>query len=127
MHEGDEITTVEGLGTQGQAGIVQQAFVEYDAFQCGFCTPGQLCSATAVLSEFRRGDASAATADVRSMPVTLTDAEIRERMSGNLCRCGAYQNIVGAIRACARAASAPTDSTEQAVVPGLARRVSSPG
>jgi xanthine dehydrogenase YagT iron-sulfur-binding subunit len=125
MHEGDAITTVEGLGTQGQPGIVQQSFVEYDAFQCGFCTPGQLCSATAVLTEFRNGDASAATADLRARPATLTDAEIRERMSGNLCRCGAYQNIVGAIRACARAASLPTDPTEQAVVPGLARRMPS--
>jgi xanthine dehydrogenase YagT iron-sulfur-binding subunit len=125
MHEGDAITTVEGLGTQGQAGIVQQSFVEYDAFQCGFCTPGQLCSATAVLTEFRNGDASAATADLRARPATLTDAEIRERMSGNLCRCGAYQNIVGAIRACARAAKVPTDPTEQAVVPGFARRMPS--
>jgi xanthine dehydrogenase YagT iron-sulfur-binding subunit len=125
MHEGDPITTVEGLGTQGQAGIVQQSFVEYDAFQCGFCTPGQLCSATAVLTEFRNGDASAATADPRLKPATLTDAEIRERMSGNLCRCGAYQNIVGAIRACARAASVPTDPTEQPVVPGLAKRTPS--
>jgi xanthine dehydrogenase YagT iron-sulfur-binding subunit len=133
MHEGDTITTVEGLGslgqsqgsTQGQAGIVQQSFVEYDAFQCGFCTPGQLCSATAVLMEFRNGDASAATADPRSRPAVLTDAEIRERMSGNICRCGAYQNIVGAIRACARAARVPTDPTEQPVVPGLAKRLPS--
>jgi xanthine dehydrogenase YagT iron-sulfur-binding subunit len=123
MHEGDAITTVEGLATQGQPGIIQQSFVEYDAFQCGFCTPGQLCSATAVLTEFRNGDASAATADPRSRPAVLTDAEIRERMSGNLCRCGAYQNIVGAIRACARAASLPTDPTEQPVVPAIARRM----
>lgn len=129
MHEGDTITTVEGLGMPGQgpgqAGIVQQSFVEYDAFQCGFCTPGQLCSATAVLTEFRNGDASAATADPRARPAVLTDAEIRERMSGNICRCGAYQNIVGAIRACARAARVPTDPTEQPVVPGLARRMPS--
>jgi xanthine dehydrogenase YagT iron-sulfur-binding subunit len=129
MHEGDAITTVEGLGTPGTASVVQQSFVEYDAFQCGFCTPGQLCSATAVLTEFRNGDASAATAtaDLRARPPALTDAEIRERMSGNICRCGAYQNIVGAIRACARAANMPTDPTEQAVVPGLARRMPSQG
>jgi xanthine dehydrogenase YagT iron-sulfur-binding subunit len=124
MHEGDAITTIEGLSSAPHGEILQKAFVEYDAFQCGFCTPGQLCSAAAVLSEYERGDASVATVNVRSKPATLTDAEIRERMSGNLCRCGAYQNIVGAIRACARAGHLQTDPTEQAVVPAHAPRTS---
>ena len=117
MHEGEAITTVEGLEHAAHGEIMQKAFVEYDAFQCGYCTPGQLCSAATVLEEFGRGDASAVTTELRGKPPTLTDAEIRERMSGNLCRCGAYQNIVGAIRACARAAHLDTDPTEQAVVP----------
>ncbi|CAM2142234.1 aldehyde dehydrogenase, Fe-S subunit [Pararobbsia alpina] len=124
MHEGDAITTIEGLSAAAHGEIMQKAFVEYDAFQCGFCTPGQLCSAAAVLSEYERGDASTVTAAIQRKPETLTDAEIRERMSGNLCRCGAYQNIVGAIRACARAAHLQTDSTEQAVVPARAARTS---
>jgi len=95
-HEGAEITTVEGLaeGT-GQLHPLQQAFMRYDAFQCGYCTPGQLCSAVALLSE---GGPSAVTADLTSEPA-LTPGEIRERMSGNLCRCGAYPNIVRAIDA----------------------------
>ena len=125
MHEGDTITTVEGLASQGVPSTMQQSFIEYDAFQCGFCTPGQLCSATAVLTEFRNGDASAVTPDPRVRPASLTDVEIRERMSGNICRCGAYQNIVGAIRSTARAARLPTDPTEQAVVPGFAKRAPS--
>jgi xanthine dehydrogenase YagT iron-sulfur-binding subunit len=98
MHEGQRITTVEGLASATQASPLQRAFVEHDALQCGFCTPGQLCSATACLSEFAAGTASAATADVRTRPAQLSDAEIRERMSGNLCRCGAYVNIVAAVR-----------------------------
>ena len=122
MHEGDTITTVEGLSSAVHGEIMQKAFVEYDAFQCGFCTPGQLCSATAVLTEYGRGDASAVTRHVGEHPPTLTDAEIRERMSGNICRCGAYQNIVGAVRACARAARMQTDTTEQPVVPARATR-----
>lgn len=102
MHEGDKITTVEGLGEPEKLGVVQQAFLDHDAFQCGYCTPGQICSATALLGEMSAGTASAVTADLKSMqPITFTDAEIRERMSGNLCRCGAYQNIVAAIRAIA--------------------------
>jgi xanthine dehydrogenase YagT iron-sulfur-binding subunit len=99
MHDGESITTVEGLAQRAQLSPVQRAFIDHDAFQCGYCTPGQLCSATALLSEFRSGTASAATPDVRIHPATLTDAEIRERMSGNLCRCGAYPNIVAAVRA----------------------------
>jgi len=98
MHDGERITTVEGLAGATSLSPVQRAFVERDAFQCGYCTSGQLCSATACLSEFAAGDASAATADVRTRPAQLTDAEIRERMSGNLCRCGAYPNIVAAVR-----------------------------
>ncbi|MGV7245480.1 2Fe-2S iron-sulfur cluster-binding protein [Caballeronia sp. M23-90] len=98
MHEGESITTVEGLATAQTLSPIQAAFIEHDAFQCGFCTPGQLCSATALLDEFRAGDASAATADVRFRPAHLSDDEIRERMSGNICRCGAYPNIVSAVR-----------------------------
>ena len=98
MHEGQRITTVEGLARDGVLSPVQRAFVEHDAFQCGYCTPGQLCSATALLDEFASGAASAATADVRQRPAQLSDDEIRERMSGNLCRCGAYANIVHAVR-----------------------------
>jgi len=98
MHEGQSITTVEGLAQQEMLSPMQRAFVEHDAFQCGYCTPGQLCSATALLDEFKAGAASAATRDVRARPSALTDDEIRERMSGNLCRCGAYPNIVAAVR-----------------------------
>ena len=98
MHEGDDITTVEGLATLGQLSAMQAAFLEHDAFQCGYCTPGQLCSATALLEEVRKNEASAVTTDF-SGHVDLTDAEIRERMSGNICRCGAYPNIVAAVRA----------------------------
>ncbi|CAH2798527.1 MAG: Periplasmic aromatic aldehyde oxidoreductase, iron-sulfur subunit YagT [uncultured Paraburkholderia sp.] len=99
MHEGETITTVEGLATHGALSPLQRAFIEHDAFQCGYCTPGQLCSATALLQEFRSGAASVATGDVRRGPIKLSDDEIRERMSGNICRCGAYANIVAAIRA----------------------------
>ena len=100
MHEGENITTIEGLASHdGTLSPVQRAFVEHDAFQCGYCTPGQLCSATALLNEFRDGAASTVTVDVRTRPAALSDAEIRERMSGNICRCGAYSNIVAAVRA----------------------------
>lgn len=99
MHEGENITTVEGLASPTTLSPMQRAFIEHDAFQCGYCTPGQLCSATALLSEFSNGTASTVTADVRSRPPQLSDDEIRERMSGNICRCGAYVNIVAAVRA----------------------------
>ncbi|WP_333980137.1 (2Fe-2S)-binding protein [Burkholderia orbicola] len=99
MHEGARITTVEGLARGAELSPVQRAFVECDAFQCGYCTSGQLCSATALLDEFAAGAGSAATDDVRRRPEHLSDDEIRERMSGNLCRCGAYPNIVAAVRA----------------------------
>lgn len=101
MNEGKRITTVEGLASGDRLTPLQAAFVEYDAFQCGFCTPGQLCSATAVLQEMKEGRASAATPDVRVGKIAFTDAELRERMSGNLCRCGAYPNILRALRAVA--------------------------
>nr|WP_020654443.1 2Fe-2S iron-sulfur cluster-binding protein [Massilia niastensis] len=96
MQEGREIVTVEGLAADGRPHPVQAAFIEHDAFQCGYCTPGQVCSAVALLREAREGQASAVTAGER--PGALGDAEIRERMSGNLCRCGAYANIVAAVR-----------------------------
>jgi xanthine dehydrogenase YagT iron-sulfur-binding subunit len=100
MHEGQAITTVEGLADAGELGALQVAFLEHDAFQCGFCTSGQLCSATALLAEARANTVSAVTADVRKTPtLPLSDTEIRERMSGNICRCGAYTNIVAAVRA----------------------------
>ena len=97
MHDGDEITTVEGLAEDGVLHPMQAAFVRHDGFQCGYCTPGQICSAVALLSESRQGWPSYATADVAIAPA-LTDAEIAERMSGNICRCSAYPNIVAAIR-----------------------------
>lgn len=103
MHEGDDITTVEGLATLGKLSAMQAAFLEQDAFQCGYCTPGQLCSATALLDEVRKNEASTLTTDF-SAHVDLTDAEIRERMSGNICRCGAYPNIVAAVKAVAKQA-----------------------
>jgi xanthine dehydrogenase YagT iron-sulfur-binding subunit len=97
MHAGDEVTTIEGLASDNGLHPMQAAFVRRDALQCGYCTPGQICSAVAVLAEHKAGWPSYATADVASAP-TLTDAEIRERMSGNICRCSAYANIVAAIR-----------------------------
>ena len=101
MHEGDRITTIEGLlGKDGALHPLQQAFIDHDAFQCGYCTPGQLLSAAGMLAELRDGVPSHVAADVAAQP-ELTDAEIRERMSGNLCRCGAYPHIVDAVRAVA--------------------------
>jgi xanthine dehydrogenase YagT iron-sulfur-binding subunit len=97
MHDGDEITTIEGLAQDGALHPMQAAFVRHDGFQCGYCTPGQICSAVALVAEHRAGWPSWATADVATVPA-LTDAEIAERMSGNICRCAAYPNIVAAIR-----------------------------
>jgi xanthine dehydrogenase YagT iron-sulfur-binding subunit len=102
MHEGDEVVTIEGLGSPGALNPMQAAFVERDGFQCGYCTPGQICSAVGMLAEAKAGWPSHVTADVSAPQVALTDAEIRERMSGNLCRCAAYPNIVEAIRDVAR-------------------------
>jgi xanthine dehydrogenase YagT iron-sulfur-binding subunit len=94
---GREVTTIEGIADGAQLHPVQQAFLDHDGFQCGYCTPGQICSAVAVLAEHDAGWPSAVTADVRAREVALDEAEIRERMSGNLCRCGAYVNITSAI------------------------------
>ncbi|WP_299843610.1 2Fe-2S iron-sulfur cluster-binding protein [uncultured Paracoccus sp.] len=95
--DGAEVTTAAGLGLPGDLHPMQQAFIDHDGLQCGYCTPGQICSAVGMLAEAREGMASHVTADL-SAPVSLTDDEIRERMSGNLCRCGAYANILTAIR-----------------------------
>jgi xanthine dehydrogenase YagT iron-sulfur-binding subunit len=97
MHEGAKITTIEGLGTPARLHPLQAAFVKHDGYQCGYCTPGQICSAVAMLDEVRRGVPSHVSADLVAQPEP-TVAEIRERMSGNLCRCGAYSNIALAIR-----------------------------
>ena len=96
MHEGDRITTIEGLGTPDALHPMQAAFVKHDGFQCGYCTPGQICSAVAVLGEIKAGVPSHASASLTARP-QATAAELRERMSGNICRCGAYSNIVDAI------------------------------
>jgi xanthine dehydrogenase YagT iron-sulfur-binding subunit len=98
MHEDDEIVTVEGLGTPEALNPLQAAFVRHDGFQCGYCTPGQICSATGMLAEHAAGWPSHATANVGASSIPLSDAEIRERMSGNICRCAAYPNIVAAIK-----------------------------
>ena len=96
MHEGDEIRTIEGLGTPDNLHPMQAAFVKHDGYQCGYCTPGQICSAVAVLDEIKAGIPSHVSADLNA-PAQLTNAELRERMSGNICRCGAYSNIAEAI------------------------------
>ena len=98
MHEDDEIVTIEGLGDPDGLHPMQRAFVERDGFQCGYCTPGQICSAVGMLAEVEAGWPSHASEDVSAQPVALTDPEIRERMSGNICRCAGYPNIVAAIR-----------------------------
>ena len=97
MHDGDSVTTIEGIGTPEEPSSLQQAFVKHDGYQCGFCTPGQICSATALLEELASDWPSDASGDLEGT-IEITDDEIRERMSGNLCRCGAYANIVAAIR-----------------------------
>jgi xanthine dehydrogenase YagT iron-sulfur-binding subunit len=96
--EGREVTTVEGLAKGDELHPVQAAFIKYDGFQCGYCTPGQICSAVGMLEEARRGEVSHVTEDVMSPTTRLTGDEIRERMSGNICRCGAYPGIVAAIQ-----------------------------
>jgi xanthine dehydrogenase YagT iron-sulfur-binding subunit len=99
-HDGDKVVTIEGLAHGGVLEPIQAAFIEHDGFQCGYCTPGQICSSVALLSEVRQGDASFVTPNLhRLRPVELTDDEIRERMSGNICRCGAYPGIVAAVKA----------------------------
>jgi xanthine dehydrogenase YagT iron-sulfur-binding subunit len=98
QHQGAAITTIEGLAARDELHPLQRAFLEHDAFQCGYCTPGQICSAVALLDEAERGWPSAVTDDLAATEITLDDDEIRERMSGNLCRCAAYVNIVAAVR-----------------------------
>ncbi len=97
MHDGDEVTTIEGIGQFDNLSPLQQAFISEDGFQCGYCTPGQICSATAMLEEIKNGWPSHVTGDIEGA-AELTIDEISERMSGNLCRCSAYPNIVEAIR-----------------------------
>jgi xanthine dehydrogenase YagT iron-sulfur-binding subunit len=96
MHQTSKITTIEGLGTVDKLHPMQAAFIKHDGYQCGYCTPGQICSAVATLDEIRQGIPSHVSADLTARPL-LSAAEIRERMSGNICRCGAYSNIVDAI------------------------------
>jgi xanthine dehydrogenase YagT iron-sulfur-binding subunit len=96
MHQDDKITTIEGLGTPKNLHPVQAAFVKHDGFQCGYCTPGQICSAVGALREIKAGVPSHVTANLSTQPQPTSD-ELRERMSGNICRCGAYSNIIEAI------------------------------
>lgn len=104
-HDGAEVTTSDGLAPDGELGDLHRAFVEQDAFQCGYCTPGQVCSAEGMLRELAAGAPSVVTEDLDG-PVELTEAEVRERLSGNLCRCGAYVNIVAAVLQAAEERSA---------------------
>jgi xanthine dehydrogenase YagT iron-sulfur-binding subunit len=97
QYQGRNITTVEGLAANGNLHPLQKAFIEHDGFQCGYCTPGQLCSAVGMAAEIERNIPSVVTADLSSDSIAVDDTEIRERMSGNLCRCGAYNGIVEAI------------------------------
>ncbi len=98
QYEGREITTIEGLAENAGLHPLQAAFVQHDGFQCGYCTPGQICSAVGMFGEFQKGLPSAVTKDISAPELEFSDEEIRERMSGNLCRCGAYVGIVEAIR-----------------------------
>jgi xanthine dehydrogenase YagT iron-sulfur-binding subunit len=97
QYQGREITTIEGISGDDQLNALQSAFIEYDGFQCGYCTPGQICSAIGMLTEFKQGTPSAMSEDVSELDFEFSDEEIKERMSGNLCRCGAYVGIVEAI------------------------------
>jgi xanthine dehydrogenase YagT iron-sulfur-binding subunit len=98
MHDGQSVTTIEGLAEAENLHPLQAAFVEHDGFQCGYCTSGQICSAVGMLTESRQGMPSYVTEDLSQPVAELSDAEIRERMSGNICRCAAYPNIVAAIK-----------------------------
>lgn len=106
QYQGRSITTVEGLADADALHPLQQAFIAHDGFQCGYCTPGQLCSAVAMGDELARGEPSHVTADLCSASIAPSNEELRERMSGNLCRCGAYNGIVDAIRHTLEAQSA---------------------
>jgi xanthine dehydrogenase YagT iron-sulfur-binding subunit len=115
-HQDAAIVTIEGLAPAGdQLHLLQRAFIAHDAFQCGYCTPGQICSAVGMLREAEAGWPSAVSADLSANQVTLTDEEIRERMSGNVCRCAAYANIVPAIREVVQQAQAPKRAVEEAL------------
>lgn len=98
QYEGREITTIEGLAQAGELHPLQRAFIKHDGFQCGYCTPGQICSTIGMLQELEAGLPSAVTEDMAATEIIMSDAEIKERMSGNLCRCGAYVGICDAIR-----------------------------
>ena len=100
QHQDAEIVTIEGIANGEELNPIQTAFINHDGFQCGYCTSGQICSAVAMLDEVEAGEASIVTADISNVdaPIKLTDAEIKERMSGNLCRCGAYPGIVAAVK-----------------------------
>jgi xanthine dehydrogenase YagT iron-sulfur-binding subunit len=110
--EGSDIVSIEGLAHGDSLSPVQRAFIDHDAFQCGYCTPGQICSAVGMLDELRRGWPSAVTGDLAAGPSAVTDEEVRERMSGNICRCAAYPNIVAAVRE-----SAPAEAVRGTVPP----------
>jgi xanthine dehydrogenase YagT iron-sulfur-binding subunit len=97
QYDGRSITTIEGLSRGGELHPLQQSFIEHDGFQCGYCTPGQICSAMGMAAEAKRGLPSYVTDDLSSQTVSLSHDELRERMSGNLCRCGAYNGIIAAI------------------------------
>ena len=110
MHDGDDVVTIEGLGTPEHLSPLQAAFVHHDGFQCGYCTPGQICSATGMLDEIAKGWPSHVSDDLDQ--VVMSDAEIRERMSGNICRCSAYPTIVAAIRDVAARDGVMTEAAE---------------
>ncbi len=114
QYQGREIVTVEGLGVPGALHPLQAAFVEHDGFQCGYCTPGQICSAIGMVSELKQGVPSHVSADVAAESFPLDHDELRERMSGNLCRCGAYNGIVDAIQETFGEAKAESEKSEAA-------------
>ena len=97
QYDGQEITTIEGLGSADDLHPIQRAFVQHDGFQCGYCTPGQICSAVGMIAELQRGVPSHVTDDLGDQAIAFSQEEVRERMSGNLCRCGAYNGIIDAI------------------------------
>jgi xanthine dehydrogenase YagT iron-sulfur-binding subunit len=114
QHQGREITTIEGLGAPDALHPLQAAFIQHDGFQCGYCTPGQICSAVAMAEELKRGVPSYVSEDVAAEDFALTNDEVRERMSGNLCRCGAYNGIVDAIQETYGVAEAQPSTREAA-------------
>ncbi len=115
QYQGRSITTVEGLAANGNLNALQKAFIEHDGFQCGYCTPGQLCSAIGMAGEIERNIPSAVTSDLSAGNIPVSDTEIRERMSGNLCRCGAYNGIVEAIsETLAQQTAMPTEERARA-------------